>query len=350
MSLPLNLDWLTKTLATAKCPEDLFAVNVQGSYKELAKVAHPDAGGSTEVFQKLQQWYALAKAKMQAGTYGNRNALTQPVTIETKTYKFNLTDRIGSGEKCNIYGGMDQGNNLIAAKIPRSPANNPLLDREYATLHYLRTEARTKDLQAMCHLPKLPQSFMIPVGAANKRILVFPWLTGFYSMAKLIDLFPAGLDIRDAAWIFNRILGALLISSQAGIVHGAVLPQHVMLSPKTHNAILIDWSYAVKKGEKLSKISAEDSQWYPAEVHQKKPVGLSSDIYMAATCFIRLTGNYWNDAPAKIRGVIKGCLLSQKYRTADPWEVLHDFKAVLEVYYGPRKFRELKIPTAATTT
>lgn len=53
----------------ATCPEDIFGTDVEKAYKQLAKALHPDKGGSTNDFQKLQQWYSLAKAKMQAGDY-----------------------------------------------------------------------------------------------------------------------------------------------------------------------------------------------------------------------------------------------------------------------------------------
>jgi hypothetical protein len=47
----------------------------------------------------------------------------------------------------------------------------------------------------------------------------------------VIERFPNGIPLENAAWMINRLLGALLAAHQSGLVHCAVLPSHVLVLP-----------------------------------------------------------------------------------------------------------------------
>ena len=60
------------------------------------------------------------------------------------------------------------------------------------------------------------------------------------SLAQVHAAYPRGLDPRDAAWMWRRLLVALGTVHAAGVVHGAVLPDHVLIHPDLHDT-LIGW-------------------------------------------------------------------------------------------------------------
>ena len=70
-------------------------------------------------------------------------------------------------------------------------------------------------------------------------------LGGFRSLAEVRSAFPAGLDPRDAAWMWRRLLVAIGAAHRAGVIHGAVLPEHVLIHPAEHGLVLVDWCYSV---------------------------------------------------------------------------------------------------------
>src|SRR6516164_8396933 len=96
------------------------------------------------------------------------------------------------------------------------------------------------------------------------------------------------------AWMWRRLLVALGFAHRCGLVHGAVLPEHVLIQPHDHGLVLIDWAYAVAAspatGERVTAISAAYAAWYPAEIMRKEPPAAGTDLAMAARCVVALLG------------------------------------------------------------
>jgi len=344
-------------LIAAKCPEDVFgdlAGGVAWRFRELAKITHSDLytkvkdkAAADEAFKALNIWRDRAAKKITAGTYGDRTAMEE-VVLATKTAKYTLYRRLAGGDKTNLYAARGKDGAEVVVKIVRSPANNPLMETERDRLVYLRDDAPTKKLKAMAHIPVLVDSFELG-GKVKRRanVLQRPGATEtgvarHVTLADVIKAFPSGIDLRDAAWMFNRLCGALLIAHQAKIIHGAVLPQHVLICPETHNALLIDWAYAIKRGETLKYIVPAQKLFYPPEVFEKRPLGLGVDLYMAAKCLFALVPKA--DIPSNVRGILNACLLGAKARTPDIWELYAEFNDMLKALYGPRKFRKFVMP------
>ncbi len=49
-------------------------------------------------------------------------------------------------------------------------------------------------------------------------------LDGFRSLTEVGTAYPDGVDPRDAAWMWRRLLVGLGFAHRAGVLHGAVLP------------------------------------------------------------------------------------------------------------------------------
>jgi hypothetical protein len=76
------------------------------------------------------------------------------------------------------------------------------------------------------------------------------------------------------AWMFRRLLVALAIASEAGIVHGAPLPRHVLIHPETHGLVLVDWTAAVHTGLGVDVRPAGYTEWYPGELNSDSRTGV----------------------------------------------------------------------------
>lgn len=308
---------------------------------------HPDKNlgdsSAAGAFLLLEKWKTFANEKVKAGTYGKRNSI-KPVMLTSKTTAYTFYEKLEDGDICTIYAGMDKSGKPVIGKIPRDPKNNDLLENEFKALKYLRNEAVTKDLKAMCHLPRIENSVMLTQAGKNYRVNVIASLTGYVSLRKIIDAYPDGLDIRDAAWMFNRLLGAILVAQQAGVVHGAILPEHVMVDPVNHNAVLMDWCYASTNGALIKAISSRNKSLYAPEILGKKKPSTATDIYMAAKCLKLALGKKLDGCHPSIYGIISACFLTQRHRTGDAWELFNDFKQAMEAVFGPRKFRKFDWP------
>lgn len=353
-------------LKTAKHPEDVFGDDgdVKDNYRLYAKMLHPDTNpgdkSAEEGFKRLGELYQVAEAKLANGTYGDRTAIGKPIILKTKKSTYTITELIGQGDLAQVYGATitDPGGLLdgqkVAVKVVRSPANNDLLLNEANRLKFMKDESPMRHKPVMKHVPELVDSFVLSQDKVNKQIVILKRLEDYVTLADVLEAFPKGLPLADAAWMFNRLLAALLAVHQSNLVHGAVIPAHVLIHPPSHNGVLIDWSYCVKQGEVVKAISPKWKEYYPAEVFEKKPVSYGTDLYMAACVFTKLVGGELGDnkalpatIPRPIQGLMRACWLWPHHRTQDVFELFEDFKRALEDIFGKPTFRPFAMPLKA---
>jgi hypothetical protein len=202
------------------------------------------------------------------------------------------------------------------------------------------------------YLPKFASNMMIDGEFAT----AFEYLDGFYSLADVKQHYPDGVDPRDMAWMFRRLLVVLGFAHKTKYLHGAVLPQHVMIHPDQHGLVLIDWNHSASVDEStdetIDPVGAY-KDWYPAEAVTEN-CGTHTDIYMAANLMSWLMGGDPENVvlPTGIereyRIFLSSCLsVDWKQRPAEGWGVLKHFDDLIERLYGKRKFRPFHIPPEA---
>jgi len=294
-----------------------------GRYRRLARLTHPDAcpgdGRAAAAFAKL-----AALWRRYGEEYG-------PLAAR--------------GDIANLYR-VRPG----LLKLVRDPADNDLMRREATALTQLRAEVEPR-LRA--YFPRLVQTRrrQEPGSGIQRHANVIGWLPGFVSLAQVSAAFPAGVDARDAAWMWRRLLVAIGAAHRAGIIHGAVLPEHVLIQPAEHGLVLIDWCYSVPApagrlepapAGRLGAVPGRYRAWYPPEVLAGQPAGPDLDIWLATRCMTELTGTA---LPGPLASFAAGCTLaSPRRRPDDAWQLLAEFDDLLERRYGPRRFRPFAMP------
>jgi serine/threonine protein kinase len=297
-------------------PGDLFAIDARTTYRRLARLLHPDANPDNSraaaAFTRLaslwQQWQG------------------RPGPL------------VASGDIANFY---EHERGLL--KIARDAGDNDLLDREAGALARLKAAG---DPRYLPYVPSLAerQRHQDPVTMTERRANLIGRLDGFVSLADVKTAYPAGLDPRDVAWMWRRLLVAIGFAHQAGVIHAAIVPDHVLIHPAEHGLVLIDWCYAITEPDELAAaVPARYADWYPPEVRRRQPPGQDLDIWLASRCMTDLMGDR---TPRPLAGFARGCTLpSPGARPRDAWRLLSELDAVLERLYGPRKFRPFVMPT-----
>ena len=244
---------------------------------------------------------------------------------------------VARGDIANLYA---YGPDLL--KIVRDPADNDLMRREAMALNRLR-ERVSRAFGA--YFPALVQARrqIDPRSGIKRHVNLIGRLDGFRSLAEVRTAFPAGLDPRDAAWMWRRLLVAVGAAHRAGVIHGAVLPEHVLIHPAEHGLVLVDWCYSVPApAGRIRAVVQRYRDWYPPEVLAGEQAGPDLDIWLATRCMTELTGGLM---PAPMAAFARGCLLaSPGRRPDDAWRLLAEFDELLERLYGPRTFRPLAMP------
>ncbi len=299
-------------------PGDLFGEDAGRSYRRLARLTHPDAypgdSRAAAAFAKLTELWQRHQDRC------------GPLVVR--------------GDIANLYA-TRQG----LLKIARDPGDNDLMRREAAALSQLDSQV---DATLRAYFPQLveAQRRQDPLTGVLRRANVVARLTGFRTLAEVQAAFPLGLDPRDAAWMWRRLLVALGAAHRAGLVHGAVLPEHVMIHPRQHGLVLVDWCYSCPAPDgQVRALVKRYLSWYPPEVLSEHTAGPDLDIWLATRCMTELIGSRM---PAAMASFARGCLLANPARRpSDAWELLAELDELLGRLYGPRTFRPFAVP--ATT-
>lgn len=349
----MDLTQLLQLLHSASRPDEIFggeASAIKRRYRELMALAHPDHNPTRrdeahEAATQLQDWYAQAQRLVAQGAYGR----SPRITAQGRLYSYVGYAAPLGGDICDLYPASGGGQPMLL-KVARRPHSNDLLQAEGDSLRKIEHGLAGQALRA--HFPTLVESFLLRDQAGDQRAVnVLHAEEGYVSLAEVLRAYPAGIHPADAAWMFNRILAALGSAHALGLVHGAVLPTHVLIRPGDHNGVLIDWCYSVESGEALAAISRAYAADYPPEVLAKQPASSATDLYMAARCMLRLLGGDLErqelppGAPKAIQQLLRACLLPAPLRRAnDAWQVFDDFHAILGELYGPPRFRHFQMP------
>jgi hypothetical protein len=338
-----NLEDALMLLGAARTPEQLFGPSRAGAgrmYRRMARLLHPDAtaGRTADEFTRLN---ALWRAYNGAGAS----------TVTARRHVYELGAEIARGDLANLYAARYDGARRAVVKMPRDPGDSDLIEREAVALRQLPKDGEGRFLP---YVPRLIETFRHRDQAtgAQRRANAIVRLDGFHSLAEVRAAHPDGLDPRDAAWMWRRLLVALGFAHRAGVLHGAVLPEHVLIHPEQHGLVLVDWCYSVPgcyastdPSGRVPAMVDRYADWYPDEVPRRRPAGPATDIHMATRCMSHLMAD---KAPKALRLFAKGCTLSaQNRRPSDAWRLLRELDELLERLYGPRRFRPFHMPTVS---
>ena len=330
----------------AKSAFDLFGDTdertARNLYRELANDLHPDHGGNPDVFVKLGDLWARAKIEFGLGTYGTPDAGIHGLKISTRKHAYTLDRRLATGEISDVFLARDETNARVGVKLVRRPANNALLAREMQVIREIRD---TVEPTYLPYFPDAKDSVGVKESSVIRRANVFGLLENFHTLARVRDQYPDFIDPRDGAWMWRRLLTALGALHNAGYVHGALLPQHVMILGEQRGMVLVGWTAAQKIGEPITLISKMQRVWYPPEVFDKTGARPETDIYMAAHLIAMLVGPR---LPKAFKTHLKACTLKKAgLRPDDAWALKDSFDELNERLFGERKFKPFYMPTTA---
>lgn len=343
-------------IENAKNPEELFGkdfAQVKKTYRKFALQVHPDRAPAKmkaqaqKAVRKLNMLHDEAEKRNQLGIYGQTDKTPDakpaaaPITVTLGKKKYTITERLYEGDVCELF---DCSGNAIL-KIARNPRDNDLVQAEATALKALKS-SDPKDSHYVLQLPQLVDSFAINTKGLRRQANVISKLDGqYYTLADVIKKYPSGIDYRDAVWMIRRGLMVLGYAHMHGFIHGAVTPEHLLIRPKDHGGMLLDWCYSVKEGGTVLAVAPKYKDYYPPEILAKKAVGCSSDIYMLAKCGIALLGGdpvfggipRW--VPRQFSGLLKACLLGPAFRPYDAFELHAQFGDVMKKLVGKPEFR-----------
>jgi hypothetical protein len=283
-----------------------------------------------------------------------------PLDLTSAGRAFRVSDRLAVGSLCTLYlcqfpaGGRDITGLL---KLARDPHSNAHLANEAAILHHLH--AAPDAARFAPFLPAIEATFDVDGESPPRRANVLRLDDTIASPADLYTLdevhqaYPQGLDPRDLAWIWRRLLNVLGFAHTRAVVHRAVLPPHVLIEPHDHKLVLIGWCTAAATNSPAPDLlTGGYHDWYRRSAATRDPLSPSLDLALATRTAIQLLGG--DSLRAEFPPSLDPAL--QRYFTrclgvdgagtpTHPWQLLEDFDRLIEALWGPRTFREFTMPS-----
>lgn len=355
--IPTTLPDLLKLLQGAARPEDVFGElkappldSLKRSYRQLAAIAHPDRNPqspreSSEAFRLLGYWHAAAQGLLAQDAYGH----IRVIDIMSPQSRYIGSQTPDSGDLCDLYPAWTARERVLL-KIVRDPRNSDLMQAEAKALQTIDRALAGQVVRA--HFPTLVEHFRLrDEDGILRQANVLRQEADYISLAAVVRAYPDGIEAADAAWMFNRVLAALGLCHDLGLVHGCLTLDHILVRLGDHGGCLVDWCYSVESGGAVLAVSPPHAADVAPEIHARRPVTPATDLYVAARCLVRLLGGSGPvetlpaRVPRPIRNLLAACLLPSPHRRArDAWEVMSDFRDILQRLFGPPAFRPFIFP------
>lgn len=322
-------EWITEHDPRNKKP-------ARSRYRQLAMAVAPDKNpnepNAALLLAKLNSLWEEAETLLGL-------ILPSSVVITSPTgVKYEIFTPVYDGEIALLFevGPSENSGGRTLLKIAKTPRDNDLLAHERQALEKIR-ENNTKDFPS--YFAYIRDSFLYQDSRRELRAVnVLEWQfssIALTSLSEVLNTYPGGLDGRDMAWIFRRLLAALEYFHKNGYVHGAVTKHHVIIEPYEHGLILLDGCYSVPINTPLSAVARDGN--YPQYALDKKSVTPALDIAMAATLMEQLCGpNLIQPLRAFFAGCTQTGLVPPEMTALD---ILRDFDILIERIWGARSFR-----------
>ena len=352
-----ELELIANNISNATRPEDIFGLvsnedTLRRSYHALAKLTHPDVYQNCEekflaqsTFGGLVQWFDRAVEKIRAGNYGK----TEQVALETRTRKYEVESTFTEDENFNFYSCYYNENRQVHSgtlRVVRDPRKNHISRNEVRILNILQNSRDAAKFSP--YIPAIFDEFLYESGATSHHAVIFEQVKGWYSLEQVHAAYPNGIDPKDMAWMWRRLLVALGFAHVNSVIHGNVLPCNVWIQPEEHGLILINWFHSIEtsvtSGKHILEIDPKYADWYPQEILNFVPPTFGTDINMSAKCMIYLLGGdakqgiIPNSTPHPIRMFLKGTTLPGKRTPQDAWALKQEFDDLLKGLWGRRTF------------
>jgi serine/threonine protein kinase len=284
----------------------------------------------------------------------------RPIDVTAFGSLYRVGKKITVGSLCNIYRcefAREGANRTGVFKIARDWRSNAAVVNEARVLRKLAAiDTEGKFLPFIPTVVESATTRGTPAepGRQWNALDYDPAITSpddLFTLAEVRAAHPNGLDPRDVAWMWRRLLHVLDFVHTNRLVHGAVLPPHVLIEPVEHKLVLIDWCFAGEAAGSAEPATdaAGFADWFVRDgVRRRKSI--TTDIATAARSMIYLLGSDDGDVeripdldPA-IRRHFGRCMSGPLSGPATAGQILGEFDHLIEVLWGPRQFRPLTMP------
>ena len=159
--------------------------------------------------------------------------------------------QIGEGSKSKIYRAFWEHTptERVVIKVAKSIKDNDLMLQEVKNL---RIMLKKKTQGAEFFTRRIPQLvstgfYAGPDGDSRKVTVLRDRNLHDWTLGDVLREYPDGVDPETIVWMWKRVLILLAWIHRSGMAHRDITPDHILIHPLNHAAVLIDWTKAGPK-------------------------------------------------------------------------------------------------------
>lgn len=310
---------------------DLFKTGTKKELRNLLKQAHPDLHPDNQTkaekaFIHINSlWNSRNSSPMSSST-----ASSMSKDIITKKNEYHHLKTVRKNNGVETFRGIDSNGNQAFLLVSTHPKIGVMLMEGVKNLKTVKSNLTDQYKE---FFPETTDAFRINQNG-QKLFGVTQTLPAInYSLREVMEDYPEGIDGRDIAWIYRRMLVAVGNMHDYGVGHGAPTVDAFLITPKTHELQLTNWQFSQELTSDINMVTKDIKHHYDAD----KVITREKDLQILSETALSLTDT---KTPRQLQAFLKGM---KRYPTAHAQEALHEFDEILREVYGPRTFHEFKM-------
>jgi len=266
-------------------PEELFPGNLETAkdeYKKLARKWHPDfQNGSTSVMSHINKLYDEAVLLIQAGKWPKRGILRLNKEIAgTISFRFLASRPFSLG---HLYLGETHLSYLVEKKHLR------FAERSLSATESFRYANHKMESEISKYLPNNVTPYLLK---DSRCLIKIPKVKEMLCLRDVLSFYGKRLKMEEVAWIGSGMHNIACYLYWAGIVHSNFSLDSVFINPSTHDvALLGEWWFASRRGERLRHLPARTVHFLPWEVQVRKEATYLIDLETIRATLRELMGD-----------------------------------------------------------
>lgn len=270
-------------------------------------------------------------------------------------HRYALLGRIAQGESTDVFWARRDGRltERVLIKFLRADGDEDLLENERRVLEVLD---KSRIQGTPYFLPLLPQRVDDGIARIGKNgnegerpACVTRWRSGFvHSMDDVFATYSSGIAPEASVWMWKRMLEFLGWLHKNSFVHGAILPQHILVHARDHGVVFVGWSAATAIGKPLSVANSNLREYYPESVWQGAPASIKIDLTMSARVLLKALGGSVERAPSRVPQSLARLLerhaRGETQHYEDAWTIRDELDNAARQAFGPPKFIPFSMP------
>lgn len=251
---------------------------IDAAHRALMRKYHSDVpGGNENIAKSINEAYeALSNPEKRAKYDRERNELARKTIGEFRVLEFIAEGALGKTYK---------GEHILTGL--------PVCIKHCSEISPQHARVFIEESQAMWDL----RHYAIPAVRTITRLddgsiaIIMSYIPG-PTLTQTIEK-TGRLEPEHVAWITERLLNALMYMHYNGVVHGDVKPDNIIIQPKSHMVVLVDFGLAAIKPQKDSKSKGWNDYFSPPELIGELTPLPESDLYsLGMTMIFALGGGF----------------------------------------------------------